>query len=148
MIFDAVLDELVARYPDRLVRQSATSMPNAGCSIPPPSSMFVGAGHRRRLLRLRAEGFMSVVTSALPGPGKVFIEDFDAAPQVQSTADAPSRPRRGRETAGPSRSTWTARRRRCPRVGGRDAAGKRAAGGPVAAVFLRGGQLRDMHRAS
>jgi len=112
VIFDAVLDDLVARYPDRLsVLRHIDD--ERGLLEPAAVLDFVGAGHRRRLLRLRAEGFMSVVKSGSARPGAVFIEDFDATPQ--NPAAAPPAARRPNRPAAPSPSTLTARRPRCPR---------------------------------
>ncbi len=84
-IFDAVLDDLVARYPDRLtvVRHIDDER---GLLDPAAVVDFVGADTDADCYVCGPEGFMSVVTSALPGPGKVFIEDFDAAPQAHEPA--------------------------------------------------------------
>ena len=53
-------------------------MPNRGLIEPAAVVDFVGADTDADCYVCGPEGFMSVVTSALPGPGKVFIEDFDA----------------------------------------------------------------------
>ncbi len=89
MIFDAVLDDLVARYPDRLsvVRHIDDER---GLLEPAAVVDFVGADTDADCYVCGPEGFMSVVTSALPGPGKVFIEDFDAAPQPHTSEPAPA----------------------------------------------------------
>lgn len=85
VIFDAVMDELVERHPGRLsvvrhlddehglidaamVRDFVADDADADCYVCGP------------------EGFMAVVRSALPGPGRVFVEDFDAAPPVKPPA--------------------------------------------------------------
>ena len=83
VIFDAVLDDLVTRYPDRLsvVRHIDDER---GLLDPAAVVDFVGADTEADCYVCGPEGFMSVVTSALPGPGTVFIEDFDAAPQTHS----------------------------------------------------------------
>jgi ferredoxin-NADP reductase len=85
VIFDAVLDDLVARYPDRLavVRHIDEER---GLLDPAAVIDFVGADTEAECYVCGPEGFMSVVTSALPGPGTVFIEDFDAAPQPHEPA--------------------------------------------------------------
>jgi ferredoxin-NADP reductase len=87
VIFDAVLDDLVARYPDRLtvVRHIDSER---GLLDPAAVVDFVGADTDAECYVCGPEGFMSVVTSALPGPGKVFIEDFDTAPQTHEPAAA------------------------------------------------------------
>jgi 3-ketosteroid 9alpha-monooxygenase subunit B len=81
VIFEAVLDDLVARYPDRLTVERHI---DAERDLLDPKSVveFVGEDTDADNYVCGPEGFMSVVTSALPGPGKVFIEDFDAAPQT------------------------------------------------------------------
>jgi 3-ketosteroid 9alpha-monooxygenase subunit B len=89
VIFEAVLDDLVARYPDRLsvVRHIDT---DSGLLSPATVVEFVGDDTDADNYVCGPEGFMSVVTAALPGPGTVFIEDFDAAPQPhepESTTD-------------------------------------------------------------
>ena len=89
VIFDAVLDDLVARYPDRLtvVRHIDDER---GLLDPAAVVDFVGADTEAECYVCGPEGFMSVVTSALPGPGTVFIEDFDAAPQPHTDEPAVS----------------------------------------------------------
>jgi len=96
-IFDAVLDDLVTRYPDRLslVRHIDDER---GLIDPAAVVDFVGADSDADCYICGPEGFMSVVTSALPGPGKVFIEDFDAAPQPH-TAEAAA-PAEAEDTGG------------------------------------------------
>jgi 3-ketosteroid 9alpha-monooxygenase subunit B len=89
VIFEAVLDDLVARYPDRLsvVRHIDA---DSGLITPTAVADFVGEDTDADNYVCGPEGFMSVVTSALPGPGTVFVEDFDAAPQThepEPTAD-------------------------------------------------------------
>jgi 3-ketosteroid 9alpha-monooxygenase subunit B len=89
VIFEAVLDDLVARYPDRLTVVRHIDA-DSGLLDPAAVVEFVGEDTDADNYVCGPEGFMSVVTSALPGPGKVFIEDFDAAPQPhepESTTD-------------------------------------------------------------
>jgi len=85
VIFDAVLDDLVARYPDRL---SVVRHIDADNGLIEPAAVveFVGADSDADCYVCGPEGFMSVVTSALPGPGTLFIEDFDATPQTNQPA--------------------------------------------------------------
>jgi 3-ketosteroid 9alpha-monooxygenase subunit B len=89
VIFEAMLDDLVARYPDRLTVVRHIDA-DSGLLDPAAVVEFVGEDTDADNYVCGPEGFMSVVTSALPGPGKVFIEDFDAAPQPhepESTTD-------------------------------------------------------------
>jgi 3-ketosteroid 9alpha-monooxygenase subunit B len=96
-IFDAVLEDLVARYPDRLSVQRHIDH-ERGLLEPAAVVDFVGADADADCYVCGPEGFMSVVTSALPGPGKVFIEDFDAAPQPHTSE--PAAPAGADETGG------------------------------------------------
>jgi 3-ketosteroid 9alpha-monooxygenase subunit B len=87
VIFDAVLDDLVALYPDRL---SVVRHIDGERGLLEPAAVvdFVGADTDADCYICGPEGFMSVVTSALPGPGTVFIEDFNAAPQPHTAEPA------------------------------------------------------------
>jgi 3-ketosteroid 9alpha-monooxygenase subunit B len=87
VIFDAVLDELVARYPDRMAVVHHIDA-EQGLVDPAEIADFVGSDTGADCYVCGPEGFMSAVTSALPGPGRVFIEDFDAAPQQHQPATA------------------------------------------------------------
>ncbi|HYZ69534.1 MAG TPA: ferredoxin--NADP reductase [Mycobacterium sp.] len=87
VIFEAVLDDLVARYPDRLSVMRHIDEEN-GLLDTAAVIDFVGSDGDADCYVCGPEGFMSVVTSALPGPGRVFIEDFDAAPQTHEPAAA------------------------------------------------------------
>jgi ferredoxin-NADP reductase len=88
VIFEGVLDELVARHPDRL---TVVRHIDADSGLLDPAAVvdFVGEDTDADCYVCGPEGFMSVVTAALPGPGKVFIEDFDAAPTPVADAEAP-----------------------------------------------------------
>jgi ferredoxin-NADP reductase len=90
VIFDAVLDDLVARFPDRL---SVVRHIDAEKGLINPATVvdFVGANTDADCYVCGPAGFMSVVTAALPGPGKVFIEDFDATPQTHEPTAAPEK---------------------------------------------------------
>jgi 3-ketosteroid 9alpha-monooxygenase subunit B len=87
VIFEAVLDDLVARYPDRL---TVVRHIDADSGLLDPAGVvdFVGQDTDADNYVCGPEGFMSVVTAALPGPGTVFIEDFDAAPQTHESEPA------------------------------------------------------------
>jgi 3-ketosteroid 9alpha-monooxygenase subunit B len=89
VIFEAVLDDLVARYPDRLTVVRHIDA-DKGLLSPADVAEFVGDDTDADNYVCGPEGFMSVVTSALPGPGTVFIEDFDAAPQTEAPETAAS----------------------------------------------------------
>lgn len=87
VIFDAVLDDLAERYPDQLsvVRHidAERGLIDAGAVHD-----FVGPDIEADNYVCGPEGFMAVVRSALPGPGRVFVEDFDLAPQVKEPTPA------------------------------------------------------------
>jgi 3-ketosteroid 9alpha-monooxygenase subunit B len=109
VIFDAVLDDLVARYPDRL---SVVRHIDAERGLIEPAAVvdFVGADTDADCYVCGPEGFMSAVTSALPGPGTVFIEDFVTLRRSLTNLQPPQTLT---TPAAPSRSTWIARRPRC-----------------------------------
>lgn len=90
VIFDAALDDLVARYPGRL---SVVRHIDAENGLIDPAAIvdFVGADTDADCYVCGPEGFMAVVTAALPGPGRVFIEDFDATPQTHEIVPAPEK---------------------------------------------------------
>ena len=82
VIFDAVLEDLVERYPDRL---SVVRHIDAEHGLIDADAVreFVGADVEADNYVCGPEGFMAVVRSALPGPRRVFVEDFDLPPQVK-----------------------------------------------------------------
>jgi 3-ketosteroid 9alpha-monooxygenase subunit B len=88
VIFEAALDDLIARYPDRLTVVRHIDADN-GLLAPATVVDFVDEDTDADCYVCGPEGFMSVVTAALPGPGKVFIEDFDAAPAPVADSEAP-----------------------------------------------------------
>jgi ferredoxin-NADP reductase len=114
VIFDAVLDDLVALHPDRL---SVVRHIDAERGLLEPADVvdFVGSDTDADCYVCGPEGFMSVVTSALPGPGKVFIEDFDAAPQTHEPAPAPEK---AEETGGTITIHLDRKKAEVPRVPG------------------------------
>jgi 3-ketosteroid 9alpha-monooxygenase subunit B len=83
-IFDSVMSELVDRYPDRLevVRHLDEQH---GLIDAPRVRRFVGADVDADCYVCGPEGFMTVVKSALPGPGRVFVENFDIEPKAHET---------------------------------------------------------------
>ncbi|BBZ12093.1 ferredoxin--NADP reductase [Mycobacterium branderi] len=85
VIFDAVLDELAERYLGRLsvVRHLDDEH---GLIDAAAVRDFVGADADADNYVCGPEGFMAVVRAALPGPGRVFVEDFDATPAVKPPA--------------------------------------------------------------
>lgn len=84
-IFDSVLSELVDRYPDRLevVRHLDDQR---GLTDAAAVRMFVGPDVDADCYVCGPEGFMTVVKSALGGPGRVFVENFDIEPTVHEPA--------------------------------------------------------------
>ena len=93
VIFDAVLDDLVARYPDRL---SVVRHIDAERGLLEPAAVvdFVGADTDADCYVCGPEGFMSVVTSALPGPGRCSSRTSTRRLLRQRPPTHPSRPRR------------------------------------------------------
>ncbi|WP_116377440.1 ferredoxin--NADP reductase [Mycobacterium sp. MFM001] len=85
VIFDAVMDELAEHYPRRfsVVRHLDDEH---GLIDAAAVSDFVGADAGADFYVCGPEGFMTVVRAALPGAGRVFIEDFDATPAVKPPA--------------------------------------------------------------
>jgi 3-ketosteroid 9alpha-monooxygenase subunit B len=95
VIFDTALSELVDRYPDRL--EVVRHIDAEGGLLDPASvAEFVGVNVDADFYVCGPEGFMTVVKSALPGPGRVFVENFDVVPQA--AAPAPAKP----ESAAPA----------------------------------------------
>ena len=109
-IFDAVLDDLVARYPDRLtvVRHIDDER---GLLDPAAVVDFVGADTDADCYVCGPEGFMSVVTSRCPAPGRYSSRTSTRRRWPTSPLPAQGLKRR----AAPSRSTSTARRPSVPR---------------------------------
>lgn len=85
VLFDAVLTDLVERYPDRLcvVRRFDDEH---GLIDAAAVRDFVGDDSDADCYVCGPEGFMTVVRSALPGPGRVFVEDFDLPARVKSAS--------------------------------------------------------------
>jgi 3-ketosteroid 9alpha-monooxygenase subunit B len=85
VIFDAVMSEIVDRYPDRLevVRHLDDQH---GLIDAATVRMFVGPDVDADCYVCGPEGFMTVVKSALTGPRRVFVENFDIEPKVHETS--------------------------------------------------------------
>lgn len=93
-IFEDALGELAARYPGRLSVQRHRDAEN-GLLDAAAVTAFVGADTGADCYLCGPEGFMAVVRDAWPGPGRLFVEDFEvAAPPAQ-----PSQPAAGDTTA-------------------------------------------------
>ena len=94
VIFDAAMSELVERYPDRLevVRHIDAER---GLLDAPTVRMLVGPDIDADSYVCGPEGFMTVVKSALPGPGRVFVENFDIEPKVHDAPPAAPEPNAG-----------------------------------------------------
>lgn len=88
VIFDAVMDELVEHYPGRLsvVRHLDNEQGLLDAAV---VRDFIADDAGADNYVCGPEGFMAVVRSALPGPGQLFVEDFDAAPPVKPSALEP-----------------------------------------------------------
>ncbi|WP_292976067.1 ferredoxin--NADP reductase [Mycobacterium sp.] len=84
-IFDAVLDDLVARHPGRLTVQRHLD-DEQGLLGAAEVQTFVGADTGADCYVCGPEGFMAVVRSALPDTANVMVEDFDATPPVKAPA--------------------------------------------------------------
>lgn len=84
-IFEAVLDDLVARYPGRLsvarhVDDEQGLLNSTGVQE------FVGPDTGADCYVCGPEGFMAVVRAALPDTATVLVEDFGASPQFRAPA--------------------------------------------------------------
>lgn len=97
VIFDAVIDELAAQHPDRL---SVVRHLDAEQGLIDAAAVrdFVGSDADADCYLCGPEGFMAVVQGALPGRGRVFVEDFDAAPAVKAPVSADGAPAEGTVT--------------------------------------------------
>jgi len=110
VIFDSAMSELVGRYPGRL---QVVRHVDAERGLLDPASVagFVGADVGADCYVCGPEGFMAVVRSALPGPGRVFVENFDTdersreeqkavVPQSPAQTAEPKEPKEPKEDAG------------------------------------------------
>ncbi|EID09883.1 flavodoxin reductase Hmp [Mycobacterium xenopi RIVM700367] len=82
VIFGEVMDELAERYAGRL---SVLRHIDAEQGLIDADAVrdWVGSDVDADNYVCGPEGFMAVVRSALPGPGRVFVEDFDIAPTIK-----------------------------------------------------------------
>lgn len=89
VIFDSAMAELVERYPGRLevVRHIDAER---GLLDAATVRMFVGPDVDADCYVCGPDGFMRVVKSALSGPGRVFVEDFEIEPKVHTPPPAGS----------------------------------------------------------
>jgi ferredoxin-NADP reductase len=87
VIFEAAIDELVQRYPDRLSVDRHIDA-ERGLLDPDAVTKFVGCDTDAECYVCGPEGFMAVVRSALPDGARVLVEDFDASPPVKAPAPA------------------------------------------------------------
>ncbi|ORW21579.1 oxidoreductase [Mycolicibacter nonchromogenicus] len=92
-IFGRALDELADRYPGRLSVQRHCDADD-GLLDAAAVTAFVGADTDADCYVCGPAGFMEVVRAAWPGPGRLFVEDFDVA-----SAPAPG-PDAGAEVSG------------------------------------------------
>jgi 3-ketosteroid 9alpha-monooxygenase subunit B len=87
VIFEAVWDELVERYPGRLSLDRHID-DEQGLLAPDAVTNFVGSDTAAECYVCGPEGFMAVVRSALPAGARVLVEDFDASPAVKTPTPA------------------------------------------------------------
>ena len=85
VIFESVIDELIERYPGRLSVDRHIDAEH-GLLDPDAVTNFVGTDTDAECYVCGPEGFMAVVTAALPDTAPVLIEDFDAPPPVKAPA--------------------------------------------------------------
>ncbi len=87
-IFDETLTELVARHPGRLTVHRHRDTDD-GLLDAAGVAEFVGADTDADCYLCGPEGFMAVVRGAWPGPGRLFVEDFDVALAPAAQPPAP-----------------------------------------------------------
>jgi 3-ketosteroid 9alpha-monooxygenase subunit B len=85
IIFEAVMNDLVERYPGRLSVNRHIDA-EQGLLDPDAVGTFVGGDTAADCYVCGPEGFMTVVRSALPDGARVLIEDFDASPPAKEPA--------------------------------------------------------------
>jgi 3-ketosteroid 9alpha-monooxygenase subunit B len=85
VIFEAVMDDLVERYPGRLAVDRHLDAEH-GLLDPDAVTKFVGSDTDADCYVCGPEGFMAVVRFALPEGARVLVEDFDVSPPVKAPA--------------------------------------------------------------
>jgi 3-ketosteroid 9alpha-monooxygenase subunit B len=85
VIFEAVMDDLVERYPSRLSVDRHIDA-EQGLLRRDAVGKFVGADTDADCYVCGPEGFMAVVRSALPDAARVLVEDFDTSPSAKAPA--------------------------------------------------------------
>jgi 3-ketosteroid 9alpha-monooxygenase subunit B len=85
-IFDAVLGELVERYPGRLSVVRHFDTESGLLTADAVRSFVAGDGHADRYL-CGPEAFMAMVESALPGPGAIYSERFGTGAEPIQPSD-------------------------------------------------------------
>lgn len=88
LIFDGILTDLVARYPDRLIVERHVDDEN-GFPTPELVREFVGADADGDSYICGPEPFMAMVEEALTGPGQVFSERFGSRPAAPARSTVP-----------------------------------------------------------
>ncbi|MGW5919621.1 2Fe-2S iron-sulfur cluster-binding protein [Nocardia fluminea] len=88
-IFDATLDDLVARYPTRLEVLRHLDA-DSGLLDPAAVRAFVGADSAADSYICGPEAFMAMVETALPGPGAIYSERFGAAEPIAPAEPEPT----------------------------------------------------------
>ncbi|MFE3543003.1 2Fe-2S iron-sulfur cluster-binding protein [Nocardia sp. NPDC059177] len=114
MLFEQALDDLVARYPDRLhvVRHLDSER---GFLDAAAVRAFVGADTTADHYLCGPEAFMELVERALPGPGQVFSERFGTPVTENAT---PATPMAEPDSGGTITVILNGKKRSVPRKGG------------------------------
>src|SRR6202012_1757875 len=115
VIFEAVIDDLVERYPGRLSVDRHIDA-ERGLLALDAVARFVGSDTDADCYVCGPEGFMAVVRSALPDGATVLVEDFDASPTV--TTPAPAVAGSAAEQGGTVTIKLERKKATVPRVGG------------------------------
>jgi ferredoxin-NADP reductase len=85
VIFEAVMDDLVERYPGRLSVDRHIDAEH-GLLDPDAVTKFVGSDADADCYVCGPEGFMAVVRNELPEGARVLVEDFDVSPPAKAPA--------------------------------------------------------------